>query len=226
MDSSAERDFHNDMLSHAKPSEPHLPAGDPRLWLAERLAPLASSPGRAGGDIDLNSGWDETPAFRPAAVLVPIVERTMGLHVFLTVRAPHLSSHAGQISFPGGRIETTDADIVAAALRETEEETGISPSFITPVGRLGAYETGSAYRIHPVVGVVADGFTAVANPDEVAAIFEVPLDFLLDAANRQIRSGTWQGRTRQFYAIPYGDYTIWGATAGILVSLSERLFGA
>lgn len=205
------------------PQTLHLPAGDPRLWLPPRLSPLTATPEHGGGDGDLNADWPNIPSFRPAAVLVPIVERRDGLHVLLTRRTTHLSSHAGQIAFPGGRMDPGDDSVVATALRETEEETGISRGFVTPVGLLGAYETGSAYRIFPVVGVVADGFALKANPDEVDEIFEVPLPFLLDAANREVRSGQWQGRTRQFYAIPYQDYNIWGATAGILVSLSQRL---
>ena len=202
---------------------PRLPSGDPRLWLPPYLAPLTATPGHGGGDGDLNADWPSISNFRPAAVLVPIIERTDGLHILLTLRTTRLSSHAGQIAFPGGRMDAGDDSVVATALRETEEETGISRGFVTPVGLLGAYDTGSAYRIFPVVGVVADGFALKANPDEVDEIFEVPLPFLLDAANREVRSGQWQGMTRQFYAIPYKGYNIWGATAGILVSLSERL---
>ena len=225
LDSVDECDFDGTMPSPAETVRAFsLPQGDPRLWLSERLQPLtAASPTAAAGDGDLNRDWRPATVFRDAAVLIPIVERSAGLTVLLTLRSSHLSSHAGQIAFPGGRIEPDDDSIVSAALRETEEETGIAPAFVTPVGRLGPYETGSAFRIHPVVGVVHEGFSVIANPAEVDDIFEVPLDFLLNAANRQVRSGTWQGQIRQFYAIPYGDYNIWGATAGILVSLGDRL---
>lgn len=187
---------------------------------------MHAAPDKGGGDGDLNPDWPAPPTMRDAAVLVPLVERPGGLTVLLTLRAPHLFDHGGQIAFPGGRIEPGDRDVVDTALRETEEETGIARAFVTPVGRLGAYVTGSAWRIFPVVGVLSVGFSATVNPDEVTEIFEVPLPFLLDAANRQLRTGTWQGRTRRFYAMAYGGYTIWGATAGILVALADRLTGA
>lgn len=207
----------------------HMPEGDPRLWLYARLRPLEEAkamivPSR--GDFDLNPQWrevDAAPLLRPAAVLVPIVDRPGGPTVLLTRRSPHLSSHAGQVAFPGGRIDDTDDGPVGAALRETEEETGITADFITPVGLLDPYETGSGFVIVPVVAVLREGCTPRANPGEVDEIFEVPLSFLMDTANHQRHSGVWQGRERRYYAMPFDGHNIWGATAGMIVNLRERL---
>ncbi len=209
----------------------HIPEGDPRLWLYQRLRPLEEAKAMIGaperGDFDLNPQWrDEAkaaPLLRPAAVLVPIIDRPGGLTVLLTRRSPNLSSHAGQVAFPGGRIDESDDGPVGAALRETEEETGIPPSFVTPVGLLDPYETGSGFVIIPVVAVLAEGCTPRANPGEVDEIFEVPLDFLMDTANHQRHSAVWQGRERRYYAMPYESHNIWGATAGMIVNLRERL---
>ncbi len=211
----------------------HIPPGDPRIWLRARLQPLseavaASVPMR--GDFDLNpddaSRSSKGEILRPAAVLVPIIERRAGLSVLLTRRSAHLSSHAGQVAFPGGRVDETDDGVIGAALRETFEETAISPAFIEPVGLLDAYETGSGFIITPVVAVLREGCTPRANPHEVDEIFEVPLAFLMDIANHQRHSGIWQGRERHYYAMPYDRHHIWGATAGIIVNLRERLSGA
>ena len=209
----------------------HIPEGDPRLWLYQRLRPLEEAKAMIGvperGDFDLNPQWrveaKAAPLLRPAAVLVPIIDRPGGLTVLLTRRSPNLSSHAGQVAFPGGRIDESDDGPVGAALRETEEETGIPPSFVTPVGLLDPYETGSGFVIIPVVAVLAEGCTPRANPGEVDEIFEVPLDFLMDTANHQRHSAVWQGRERRYYAMPYESHNIWGATAGMIVNLRERL---
>ncbi len=216
----------------ARDSRPfHIPEGDPRLWLYPLLRPLEEARGMTAaperGDFDLNPQMrdeaGEMPLLRPAAVLVPIVDRPSGLTVLLTRRSAHLSSHAGQVAFPGGRIDDGDDGPVGAALRETEEETGIPPSFVTPVGLLDPYETGSGFVIVPVVGVLREGCTPRPNPGEVDEIFEVPLDFLMDTANHQRHSGVWQGRERRYYAMPYESHNIWGATAGMIVNLRERL---
>ncbi|NWG46400.1 MAG: CoA pyrophosphatase, partial [Alphaproteobacteria bacterium] len=132
-------------------------------------------------------------------------------------------SHAGQVSFPGGRIEPRDESPLAAALREAEEEVGLAPHLVTPLGVLGLLETGTGYLIHPVVGVVTGAFTLSLDPGEVADAFEVPLAFLMDQANHELRSGVWKGQTRHYYAMPYGERFIWGATAAILRELSDRL---
>jgi 8-oxo-dGTP pyrophosphatase MutT (NUDIX family) len=190
--------------------------------LAGRLHPLDSEP-PVRGYFDLNPGW--TPpeqSARAAAVLVPVIDRDEPT-VLLTVRSAGLSSHAGQIAFPGGRVDPSDVSIVDAALRETWEETGITGEYITPLGLLDAFETGTNFRIHPVVGMVRPGFTATPNPGEVSEMFEAPLDYLMDVANHEIGTGEWNGEARRFHAIRFHEYFIWGATAAILVGLYERL---
>ena len=159
-----------------------------------------------------------------AAVLVPIVTRPEGLSVLFTLRTPHLSAHAGQVSFPGGRVEPGDADEAAAALRETEEEIGLRQDRIRLAGRLDTYVTRTGFRIHPLVGFVAPPLALVPDPQEVADVFEVPLDFLIDPSNRRRESRLYQGRERFFWAIPYDGRYIWGATAGMVVNLSELLW--
>ena len=197
--------------------------GSPCNWLSARLHPLDASP-PVHGYTSLTPGWTAPlTGPREAAVLVPIIDRSKALSVLLTVRSPGLSSHASQIAFPGGRIDAGDATVVAAALRETWEETGITQDFITPVGRLDAFDTGTHFRIHPVVALVRPGFTAVPNPGEVEEVFEVPLAYLMDVTNHEVHTGVWNDQARRFHAIRFGRYFIWGATAAILVNLSERL---
>lgn len=160
----------------------------------------------------------------PAAVLVPLVDHATGLTVLLTRRTAHLDHHAGQISFPGGRVEEGDADPVATALRETQEEIGLDPSHIDVIGRLDGYLTITNFTVVPVVGVVRPPFDLKPDPFEVDEVFEVPFDFILDPANHQrhFRDGP-DGKRRYFYAIPYGPHYIWGATAAMLVNLAEAL---
>jgi 8-oxo-dGTP pyrophosphatase MutT (NUDIX family) len=181
------------------------------------------------GDYDLNPKWrasvGEDRVLKPAAVLIPIVERQAGLRVLFTRRADHLARHAGQVSFPGGRLHEGDDDEVAAALRETEEEVGLSRTFVTVMGELDRYETGTGFAIHPFVGLVRDGFALKIDSAEVAEVFEVPLAFLMDPANHEPRTATWQGRERRFYGMTHDGHYIWGATAGILINLYERLYG-
>ncbi len=181
-------------------------------WLAGRLLPLPA--GRA----------DVASRLRPAAVLVPIVARPDAPTVLLTVRAKTLSKHAGQIAFPGGQVDPDDADVVATALRETWEETGIGHDLITPVGALPPVESVTGFLMHPIVGIVDEGFTAMPSPGEVASIFEVPLAFVTDATNQIQKSGTFAGRARDYYSIPFDTYDIWGATARILVDLGRHLW--
>jgi 8-oxo-dGTP pyrophosphatase MutT (NUDIX family) len=179
------------------------------------------------------SDYDFNPEARPkeqaklmaAAVLVPIIRKPQPTVLF-TQRTATLSRHAGQVSFPGGRVDDTDDSPLTTALRETHEETGITPDFVTAAGYMDGYETGTGFSLIPVVGVVREGFTLLPNPAEVNEIFEVPLAFLLDAKNRERRSGEWQGRRRDFYAFNYGSHYIWGATAAILVNFAERFAGA
>ena len=158
-----------------------------------------------------------------AGVLVPVVARPAGPSLLLTKRSMTLNKHAGQIAFPGGRADPADADIVSTALREAWEETGISADFITPVGGLEPIESITDFLMVPTVAVVREGFIAIANPGEVDEIFEVPLEFVLNAANHVQKSMTIAGATRYFYSIVYRSYDIWGATARILVNLSHHL---
>ncbi len=180
-----------------------------------RLVP----PPFVGSDFALN-GADRPPEnLRPAAVLVPLVDRRPGLTVLLTQRTADMPSHAGQIAFPGGRRHDDDPDLIATALRETEEEIGIGPEHVDIVGPLDNYVTGTGFLITPVVGFVAPHFVLRPDPREVADVFEVPLAFFLDPANHHVHSRTWQGRERRYYAMPYGERYVWGATAGMLKNL-------
>jgi len=157
---------------------------------------------------------------RPAAVLLPIVNRAeAGLNVLLTRRADHLHHHPGQISFPGGRREAEDGSPTITALRETEEEIGLPRSRVEVLGELPEYHTGTGFCITPIVGVITPPFDLAPDSFEVAEVFEVPLEFLLNPVNHQRHSMTREGRVRNYYAMPYGSYYIWGATAGIILSL-------
>ena len=158
-----------------------------------------------------------------AAVLVPIVNRREGARLLFTQRTEHLDDHAGQISFPGGRVEPGDADREATALRETEEEIGLPVGHISVLGRLPVYDIPSGFRITPVVGWIEPPFELKADPFEVAEVFEAPLDHFLDAARYQRREYHFRGRHRHYLAIPYEGRYIWGATAGMLYNLCRML---
>ncbi len=160
---------------------------------------------------------------KPAAILLPIIEREEP-SILLTKRSDDMPTHAGQISFPGGRVHAGDASLVETALRELEEETGIGREFVTVAGFLDPYETvNSGFMILPVVGFVREGFTLHVNANEVAEIFEAPLEYLCDPKNRSRMSVERQGVMREFHTIPFAGHTIWGATAEIIVNLSGRL---
>ncbi len=161
----------------------------------------------------------------PASVLIALVAREHGMAVLFTRRTAHLNDHAGQISFPGGRAETYDASHIVTALRETEEEIGLDRSHIDVIGTMPDYVIASGYRITPVVGLVRSPFEMSADPFEVAEIFEVPLEFLMNGAHHQKRSAfiSAQGGARTFYAMPYQNYFIWGATASMLRNLFHFL---
>jgi 8-oxo-dGTP pyrophosphatase MutT (NUDIX family) len=161
----------------------------------------------------------------PAAVLVPIVDHADGLTVLLTERAPDLRHHPGQISFPGGRLEAADDDLVATALRETEEEIGLDRRHVEVIGFLPAHLIITGYRVTPVVGFVAPGVPLKLDPVEVAGVFEVPLRHVLDPANHRPRPRDFDGGQVILYDIPYGTHQIWGATAGMLITLYHFLFG-
>jgi 8-oxo-dGTP pyrophosphatase MutT (NUDIX family) len=161
----------------------------------------------------------------PAAVLFPIVERDDGHTVLLTQRTAHLRDHAGQVSFPGGRVEAGDSSPVHTALRETEEEIGLGREHVEVLGFLPEYLTSTGFAVTPVVALVRPPFKLAVDPFEVAEAFEVPLAFLLDPANHKRHSLHYRGALHHFFAMPYGDYFIWGATAGMIRALSERLQG-
>ena len=161
---------------------------------------------------------------REAAVLVPVVDRPEGASVILTQRSARLHNHAGQIAFPGGSVDPGDVSIEAAALRESVEEIALDPRFVKPIGRLPRYLTTTGFRITPVVAIVEPGFQLTASPAEVDDIFEVPLAFLMSAANHRQESRVFDGATRHYYVMPFGERFIWGVTAGIVRTLYERLY--
>lgn len=208
------RQLIRDRLGHAQVAPRHrIIAGDHALDpVFDRALDQAPRPVR------------ELRILRDAAVLVPIIAREDGLTVLFTRRAEDMPHHPGQVAFPGGRVDAGDADANAAALRETHEETGIAPHFVTVEGQLDRYETGTGFVIVPVVGIVRPGFSLNVNPTEVAAVFEVPFGFLMDPANHQRHSGEWKGVRREYFAMPYDGHYIWGATAGMIVNLHRRLF--
>jgi 8-oxo-dGTP pyrophosphatase MutT (NUDIX family) len=165
----------------------------------------------------------EVRPIRPAAVLVPIVDHAEPT-VLLTQRAQHLPDHPGQVSFPGGKIDKSDENPLASALREAEEEIGLDRASVESLGYLDLYMTTLGYRIVPVISRVKPGFALTLNENEVDAVFEVPLAFLMDQANVQRHSRDWQGMTRHYYAFTFGERYIWGVTAGILRNLYDRIY--
>lgn len=179
-----------------------------------------SPPGWNHADIDDLLGSDARQA---AAVFIPLVPRENGATVLFTLRTEGLRNHAGQVSFPGGRIEHDDVDAVAAALRETEEEIGIARDLLRPRGFLDRFDTISGFSVTPVVGRVPADYRPVPDPNEVAEVFEVPLAFLLDRANLQRLRVDWHGRPREIYEYRHAGRRIWGATAAMLVNLLQRL---
>jgi len=199
-----------------------------RERLDQRLAPNAFAADAAPrvGDFALAGPAPDLHTIaraRPAAVLAPIVAREGGLSVLLTLRATQLRAHSGQVAFPGGKVDEGET-AAETALREAHEEIGLEARFVEPLGWLDPYLTGTGYRIAPLVALVDPAFTLTVNAQEVAEVFEAPLAFLMDAANHRLEEREWQGRMRKFYAMPYRGRYIWGATAGMLRNLYERLF--
>ena len=194
-----------------------------KLANAENVIPFDPERHSAGTVVALKPrSANET--FVPAAVLVPLVEHADGFTIILTQRMADLKAHAGQISFPGGRMEPDDRDAEAGALREAHEEVGLEPSSVEILGRLDPYVTVTGFEVTPIVGAITPPLSLKPDPREVADIFEVPLAFILDRANHQRHSRTGAGGIkRAYYAMPYGDRYIWGATAGMLINLYEVL---
>ncbi len=193
------------------------------MTLAERLAQaMARIPAQ---DLLTGDGVEPHEVSAPptaAAVLVPVTDRAEP-GVVLTQRTESLRNHAGQVAFPGGRADPGDVDLVATALREAEEEIGLSPRAVTVVGLADRYRTVTGFEVTPVLGVIPPDLTLIPAEAEVAALFEVPLSFLLDPAHHHRVSAPWRGRTRHFYEILWNDRRIWGATAAMIVNLSRRL---
>jgi 8-oxo-dGTP pyrophosphatase MutT (NUDIX family) len=195
-----------------------------QAWLRDRLDRPAPPEALNLSDGFRLPGREGVP--KPAAVLVPLVNRDNGLTVLFTERSLDLPDHPGQISFPGGRIEPEDRDAGVAALREAFEEVGLSQQRVTLLGRLAEYETVTGYRVTPVVGWIEPPFEVTPDPVEVADVFEVPLSFLLEPANQQRHFRMIGDRRRDYYAIPYGERYIWGATAAMLLILDRTLRAA
>ncbi len=210
---------------------PHASPAEVRAWVAAHLDPMDPSASEAvafRSDFDLNVDWKGDPpeSLKPAAVLIGLVERPAGLSVILTRRSDTLRQHTGQVALPGGRIDG-DETPWDCALREAQEEIGLDPALVSLAGLSTTYRTGTGYHIAPVVGFVEPGCVLKANPQEVADIFETPFGFLMDPLNHEEREGrTPGGDLRRFYAMTWGDRMIWGATAGILRALYDRLYGA
>lgn len=179
-------------------------------------------PANEGANDGANGGACEE--FRPAAVLIPIIDRAPEPTILLTRRTAHLRTHAGQIAFPGGGMEEGDASPVHTALREAEEEIGLAPDLVEVLGFLENYQTSTGYRIAPAVGIVRPDFDLEPDAGEVEDVFEVPLRFLMNAENHELHSRPWRGSRRYYYAMPYGERYIWGATAGMLRNLYDWLY--
>jgi len=193
--------------------------------LARRLAAALAGPGRPSSDYDLNPAVALPPGRRlvPAAVLVGIVDMPGAPEVVLTKRSPRLRHHPGQVAFPGGKIDPGDADAAGAALREAGEEVGLRRAQAEVIGTLPAHETVTGFSVTPVVARIAPPFRPVAEEGEVSEVFTVPLAHVLAPARYRVESRLWRGQERRYFAVPYGPYYIWGATARILRALADRM---
>lgn len=189
-----------------------------------RLKRALDRPSGPSSDFDLNPAIRPAPGkpLRPAAVLVPVWLRPEGAVMVLTKRSSHLKHHPGQIAFPGGKVDASDASPVDAALREAREEIGLDPSQVRVIGTLPVHETVTGFAMTPFVGVIRGAFAPVPEAGEVEEVFTVPLDHVLSPSRFAIEGRVWMGARRRYYAVPYGPYYIWGATARILRGLAER----
>jgi len=199
-------------------------------WMAEQPISYGIDAGRR---VDEHGNTNENlrlehlvppTAWKNSAVLVPVLAREPEATVLLTLRTSHLAAHGGQISFPGGKVEESDATPVGTAIREAEEEVGIPPALVEPLSLLDLHNTGTGFRIIPVLSLVDPDFVPELHPGEVAEVFEVPLSFLMTESNHQRHLREWKGRNILFYAMQYEERFIWGATAAILRNLYERLY--
>ena len=193
--------------------------------LRDQLMRAVSSEGRPSSDYDLNAdaGSPGTP-LRDAAVLVPIVTKSTGApSVILTKRSSALKHHPGQIAFPGGKVDESDSDLTAAALREGQEEIALEPAKVEVLGQLAPHETVTGFNVTPVLALISPDFVPKADPREVAEVFEVPLAHFLDRDNYLTESRLWRGQRRYFFTVPWGPYYVWGATARMLRALADRM---
>lgn len=217
-----------DRLARPRPPKDHgdvatamrlMAADDLSAYDADRFGPLPSS------GIPYDAAAPARIKKVPAAVLVPLIERQGGFDVLLTMRPQAMKKHAGQVAFPGGRREDGDVDLIACALREAEEEVGLDRSSVEVLGHLDPYLTITGYEVLPVVGAIQGPVMPRPDPAEVADVFEVPLDFLLDPANHRREQRIYNGLRRAYYAVPFGERYIWGATAGMILNFYDILSG-
>ena len=181
-------------------------------------------PSKATSDFDLNLDGNRCAGeLKSAGVLVPLIVRPDGINLILTKRAAHLSNHPGQISFPGGKRENGDANIVFTALREAQEEIGLYPESVDVLGSLPTHDTITGFKVTPTIGWIEGDWEAVADPSEVSEVFEVPLVQLMNLENFHLQIRAWKGINRSYYSVPYGPYYIWGATAGILRGFCKQM---
>ncbi len=169
---------------------------------------------------------EEVAIIRPAAVLVGILPRDGGATALLTLRPDTMATHAGQVAFPGGKVDPLDLDEVAAALREAQEEVGVTPDDVQILGKAAPYVTGTRFRITPVVALLPHDFVPMPDPTEVADVFETPLEFLMNAGNHRTGEAMYMGKSRRYYEMPHNGYRIWGVTAGIIRRLYQTLYEA